>query len=185
MKIIEDRQGSVKNKFLFSRFFGELYYFFALHLYAIFTILGCALSIAILLFFAELIFPKAVHIFNYSMTDKVFTELVSDNKYHAAVAFMNTKKDLIEELKKRNQSKWCEIQQELADCYVLTGDYPKALEQYRIVRDWFYDKITTEDLENWSPSQLKQFKDFINICFLKEEFRIYLKMGDIANVRKY
>ena len=92
MKIIEDSQGSVKKKFLFSRLFAELYYFFALHLYAIVTILGCAISIAILLFFAELIFPKAVHIFNYSMTDKVFTELVNDHKYHAAIAFMETKR---------------------------------------------------------------------------------------------
>ena len=96
MKIIEDNQGSVKKKLLFSRFFGELYYFFALHIYAILSILGAALSIAILLFFAELIFPKAVHIFNYSMTDKVFTELVEDHKYHAAIAFMDTKKVLIE-----------------------------------------------------------------------------------------
>ncbi len=180
MKIIEDRQGSVKKKFLFSRFFGELYYFFALHLYAIFTILGCALSIAILLFFAELIFPKAVHIFNYSMTDKVFTELVNDHKYHAAVAFMETKKDLIEESKDPYA-----FRQELADCYIHIGDYPKALEQYRLLRKWFDDRIKTEAPENWSTSQLKQFKDFINICFIKEEFRIYLKMGDIANVRKY
>ena len=183
MKIIEDSQGSVKKKLLFSRFFGDLYYFFALHIYAVLSILGVALSIAILLFFVELIFPKAIHIFNYSMTDKVFTELVDDHKYHAALAFMNSKKDLIEELKEKNQSKWCEIQQELADCYVLTGDYPKALEQYRIVRKWFYDRIAEEAPKEWSSVQIEQFKNLINICFLQEEFRIYLKMGDIASVR--
>lgn len=179
MKIIEDSQGSVKKKLLFSSLFAELYYFFALHLYALFTILGCAISIAILLFFAELIFPKAVHIFNYSMTDKVFTELVNDHKYHAAIAFMDTKKDLINNSKEPQT-----FRQELADCYVHTGDYPKALEQYRLVREWFDKKIVEDAPEDWSPKQIQQFKNFINICYLQEEFRIYLKMGDIANVRK-
>lgn len=180
MKIIEDSQGSVKKKFLFSKLFAELYYFFALHLYVIFTILGCAISIAILLFFAELIFPKAVHIFNYSMTDKVFTELVNDHKYHAAVAFMDTKKDIIE-----NSKEPYTFRQELADCYVHTGDYPKALEQYRLVREWFGQMIVKDIPKDWTPAQIKQFKDFINICLLREEYNIYLKMGDIANVRKY
>ena len=180
MKIIEDNQGSVKKKLLFSRFFGELYYFFALHIYAILSILGVALIIAILLFFAELIFPKAVHIFNYSMTDKVFTELVEDHKYHAAIAFMDTKKDLIE-----NSKEPYAFRQKLADCYIHTGDYPKALEQYRLLRKWFEEKVVSDAPKDWTPVQIKQFKDFINICFLKEEYRIYLKMGDIANVRKY
>lgn len=179
MKIIEDNQGSVRKKLLFSRFFGELYYFFALHLYAIFTILGCAIGIAILLFIAELIFPKAVHIFNNSMTDKVFTELVEEHKYHAAIAFMDTKKDLIEDSKEPYA-----FRQELADCYVHTGDYPKALEQYRLIRKWFDKQIVNEAPKDWTPVQIQQFKNFINICYLKEEFRIYLKMGDIASVRK-
>lgn len=179
MKIIEDNQGSVRKKLLFSRFFGELYYFFALHIYAILSILGAALSIAILLFFAELIFPKAVHIFNYSMTDKVFTELVSDHKYHAAIAFMDTKKDLIE-----NSKEPYTFRQELADCYVHIGDYPKALEQYRLVRQWFDKKIVEDAPKDWTAKQIHQFKDFINICYLQEEFRIYLKMGDIASVRE-
>lgn len=180
MKIIEDSQGSVKKKFLFSRLFAELYYFFALHLYALFTILGFAISIVILLFFAELIFPNAVHIFNYSMTDKVFTELVNDHKYHAAIAFMDTKKDLID-----NSKDPYTFRQELADCYVHTGDYPKALEQYRLVREWFDQKIVKEVPKDWTSAQIKQFKDLINICLLREEYNIYLKMGDIANVRKY
>lgn len=180
MKIIEDSQGSVKKKFLFSRLFAELYYFFALHLYALFTILGCAISIAILLFLAELIFPNAVHIFNYSMTDKIFTELVNDHKYHAAIALMDTKKDLIDTSKDPYK-----FRQELADCYVHTGDYPKALEQYRLVREWFDQKIVKEVPKDWTSAQIKRFKDFINICLLREEYNIYLKMGDIANVRKY
>ena len=60
MKIIEDDKGSTKKRFLFSRLFAEIYYFFAIYLYAILIILGAALSIAVFLFFAELIFPQAV-----------------------------------------------------------------------------------------------------------------------------
>lgn len=180
MKIIEDNQGTVKMRLLFSKFFGELYYFFAFHIYAILSILGVALSIAILLFIAELIFPNAVHIFNYSMTDKVFTELVNDHKYHAAIAIMDTKKDLIETSKEPYK-----FRQELADCYIHTGDYPKALEQYRRIRGWFDQMIVKESSKDWTPAQITQFKDFINLCFLREEYNIYLKMGDIASVRKY
>lgn len=185
MKIVEDNQGSVIKRFLFSRFFGELYYFFALHIYAILSIFGAALSIAILLFFAELFFPDALHIFNYSMTDKVFSELVKDHKNHAAIAFMDTKKGLIEQIKEENPSRWSEIQQELADCYVSTGDYPKALEQYGLVREWFDKMIVKEAPKDLAPEETQRFKNIINICFLQKEFHIYLKMGDIANVRRH
>lgn len=50
MKIIEDDKGSTKKRFLFSRLFAEIYYFFAIYLYAILIILGAALSIAVFLF---------------------------------------------------------------------------------------------------------------------------------------
>ena len=185
MKIVEDNKKSVKKKFLFSRLFAKLYYFFAMHLYALFTVLGCAISIAILLFFAELIFPNAVHFFNFSISDKVFTELVNDHKYHEAIAFMDSKKDLIAEIKEKKAYRWIQIQQELADCYVSTGDYPKALEQYRLVRESFDQMLAREVPKDWTPAKIKQYKDFINICLLREEYNIYLKMGDIANVRKY
>lgn len=171
---------SIGKRFLFSKFFANLYYFFALHIYLLLSILGVALSIAVLLFFAELLFPKYVHLFNYSMTDKVFTELVNDHKYHAAIAFMKTKEDVIE-----NSKEPFKYRQELADCYIHTGDYPKALEQYRLLRQNI-DRLFKEDPpEDLSGKQLKNFKDMIDACFLKEEFRIYLKMGDLSNIRKY
>lgn len=157
-----------------------MYYFFAMHIYVILVILGLSLSVALILFIAELLFPKAVHIFNYSMTDKLFTELVKDHKYHAAIDLMEAKKDLIEDSKDPYK-----FRQELADCYVRTGDYPKALEQYRILRGWCTKMYKREMPEEWTPEQKRLFKDYINICFLREEFRIYLKIGDIANVRKY
>lgn len=171
---------SLKKRFLFSGFFANLYYFFALHIYLLLSILGAALSIAVILFFAEMLFPKYVHLFNYSMSDKVFSELVADHKYHEAIAFMEMKNDMIEESKE-----FYRLRQELADCYVHTGDYPKALEQYSLLRqkiDREFKENTPEDL---TDKQLKSFKDMIDACFLKKEFRIYLKMGDLPNIRKY
>lgn len=171
---------SIGKRFLFSKFFANLYYFFALHIYLLLSIMGVALSIAVILFFAELLFPKYVHLFNYSMTDKVFTELVSDHKYHAAIAFMETKEDLID-----NSKEPFRYRQELADCYIHTGDYPKALEQYRLLRQNIGRLFKEDPPENLNEQQLKNFKDMIDACFLKEEFRIYLKMGDLSNIRKY
>ena len=171
---------SIGKRFLFSKFFANLYYFFALHIYLLLSIMGVALSIAVILFFAELLFPKYVHLFNYSMTDKVFTELVEDHKYHAAIAFMETKEELIE-----NSKEPFKYRQELADCYIHTGDYPKALEQYRLLRQNIERLFKENPPEDLSEKQLKNFKDMVDACFLKEEFRIYLKMGDLSNIRKY
>ncbi len=178
MKIIENSQGSVKKKFLFSRIFAEMYYFCALHIYLLLSIIGFAVGVGVLLFIAELIFPSAVHIFNYSMTDKIFHELVADHKYHAAIDFMDVKKGVIDEAEDPYQ-----FRMELADCYYSTGDYPKALEQYRLIRKWFNDKLKKEAASDLSKSQLKQITDITNFFLQKEEFRIYLKMGDVANVR--
>lgn len=171
---------SLKKRFLFSRFFANLYYFFALHIYLLLSILGAALSIAVILSFAEMLFPKYVHLFNYSMSDKVFSELVADHKYHEAIAFMETKKDMLEESKE-----FYRLRQESADCYVHTGDYPKALEQYSLLRQKMDSKFKENPPESLTEKQLKNFKDMIDACFLKEEFRIYLKMGDLSNIRKY
>lgn len=171
---------SLKKHFLFSGFFANLYYFFVLHIYLLLSILGVAISIAVILFFAEMLFPKYVHLFNYSMSDKVFSELVTDHKYHEAIAFMETKKDMI-----KNSDESYRYRQELADCYIHTGDYPKALEQYRLLRQETDNKFKEKSPEGLSDKQVKNLKDLMDACFLKEEFRIYLKMGDLPNIRKY
>lgn len=171
---------SIGKRLLFSEFFANLYYFFALHIYLLLSILGLAFSIAVILFFAEMLFPKYVHLFNYSMSDKVFSELVADHKYHEAIAFMETKKKMIEESHESYR-----YRQELADCHIHTGDYPKALEQYRLLRQEMDKKFKENPPKDLTEKQLKNFKNMIDACFLKEEFRIYLKMGDLPNIRKY
>ncbi|MBS7346864.1 MAG: tetratricopeptide repeat protein, partial [Muribaculaceae bacterium] len=125
------------------------------------------------------LFPDKLHIFNISMSERVFRELVEDNRYHAAINLMEIKVGLIEE-----SDEPYAIRMELADCYIHTGDYPKALEQYRLIRDWFDAKIKQAPPEEASESDLAALRDFVDICLLKEEYRIYLKMGDKGNISK-
>jgi len=173
---------SYGKRFLFSKLFANIYYFCSLHIYLLLTVLGAALSIGVLLFVAEIVFPNAVHIFNYSMTDKVFAELVAEKRYHAAVAFMETKEGLI-----AGSDESYRYRQELADCYVQTGDYPKALEQYRILRKEIESQVKTQQhgKHPLTQEEVAFIKDMTEACFLKDEFKIYVKMGDIPNVRKY
>jgi hypothetical protein len=179
MKTGSNNKDLLGKKFLFSKLFANLYYFFALHLYTVLLIIGFSISVAILLFVAEFIFPKQVHFFGYAITDKMFTELVSSNKYHAAVSLIETNKDV---LSQSNES--YRLRTELADCYVHIGDYPKALEQYNLLRQEIQDKAKT-DTSNIDKNELETIMTMIDISISKEEFRIYLKMGDKYNINAY
>ena len=178
MKKGQDDKISAWSRFKFSKFFANLYYFFLLHLHIILGILGFAASIAIILFFAELIFPKYVHLFNYSLTEKTFDELVKEKRYHAAISFMEFKKDVVDE-----SDNFYEFRYEMADCYIKTGDYPKALEQYRLLRQQISQKLK-EDSKKLSREELDLLNQFIDMGISKEEFRIYMLMGDKSNISK-
>lgn len=171
---------SLGKKFLFSGFFENLYYFFAMHIYVILSILGVALSMAVLLFIAELLFPKVVHVFNYSLTDKVFYELVEEYRYQAAISFMEMKPEVLE---KSNDSG--EYLMKLADCYIGIGDYPKALSQYQILRNIMAKEMGKENIpEDMSKEVFQAVFAMIDASLAKEEFRVYLKMGDKPNIIK-
>ena len=175
----DNNKQSLWKRFLFSNFFAELYYFLVFHIYMIMWIIGAVISIGILLFGAEILFPDAVHIFNYSMSDKVFSELVEDKHYHAAVAFIDIKKDY-----QPDDENIVEFYYNLADCYVNTGDYPKALEQYGKLHSYLDTTFKEECPEDVPESFVNNMTNYYNQNLSKEEFRIYLKMGDIANVKK-
>ena len=179
MKIVDDSKKSEGKGEFFGRWIGEVYYFLKFHIYMVMSIVGLSLFIALLVFLAEWLFPDKLHIFNISMSERVFRELVEDNRYHAAINLMEIKVGLIEE-----SDEPYAIRMELADCYIHTGDYPKALEQYRLIRDWFDAKIKQAPPEEASESDLAALRDFVDICLLKEEYRIYLKMGDKGNISK-
>lgn len=142
-------------------------------------VIGAVISIGLLLFGTEILFPDAVHVFNYSMSDKVFLGLVEDKHYHAAVAFVDIKKDYQPE-----DEDLTEFYYNLADCYVNTGDYTKALEQYRKLRTYFNRTLKEYAPEDVPESFVKNMTNYFNQNISKEEFRIYLKMGDLTNVKK-
>ena len=165
MKKGQDDKISAWSRFKFSKFFANLYYFFLLHLHIILGILGFAASIAIILFFAELIFPKYVHLFNYSLTEKTFDELVKEKRYHAAISFMEFKKDVVDE-----SDNFYEFRYEMADCYIKTGDYPKALEQYRLLRQHISQKLK-EDSPKLSREELDLINQFIDMGIRGNQLR--------------
>ena len=180
MKTERNDKTSLGKKFIFSNLVANMYYFFALHLYLIISIIGVAIGLTILLFVAELLFPRYVHIFNYKMTDTILTELYDNHKYHAAIAFYETKKDIID----NSKEPW-KYTFELADCYINTGDYPKALDQYQKLRTHINELIAKEKPETLSVKDMNFLQELMEISILKEEFRIYLKMGAIPEINRF
>lgn len=179
MKIHPNSQSSIIKNFLYSNSFANIYYASLLIGRVFLMIIGVGLSISILLFVVELISPETVHFFNYSLSKKTFQELCESYHYHAAINLFEAKKELFDEA-----SDTYILEQQLADCYVNTGDYPKALEQYRSLRQKT-KSIINNNPDNLDSAQLQMCYDLFDICYLKEEFRIYLKMGDKANILKY
>lgn len=179
MKTNGDSQGSIKKRFLFSNFFANLYYFFVMHIYVVLSILGFCVGVAILLFIAELIMPKYVHLFNYSLTETTFSQLVKSHHYHAAISFLEFKDDVVME-----GDEFYKFRMELADCYSHTGDYPKALEQYQELRRQIKDKIKEEGHEGMSDGEFDMIMEMTDASLAKEEFRIYMKMGDKPAILK-
>ena len=178
MKKRQDDKIAAWNRFKFSKLFENLYYFFLFHIHVILGILGFAAGIAIMLFVAELIFPEYVHFFNYSLTEKTFDELVKEKRYHAAISFMEFKKNVVDA-----SDNLSELRYEIADCYIKTGDYPKALEQYRLLRQHINRKLK-EDSKRLSKEEFDLISQFIDMVITKEEFRIYMLIGDKSNISK-
>ena len=114
------------------------------------------------------------------MTDNIFNELYEDKKYDAVIAFSEIKSDII------NSSDPGKYRFELADSYIHTGDYPKALEQYQLLRKQMMKEIEDEKgKNNLSEQDINFLTQVSEISILKEEFRIHLLMGDIPEINRY
>lgn len=175
MKSNSYNKTSKGKKFLFSNIFANIYYFFIIHLYIVLNVLASSFGIAILLLFAEFLFPKYIHFFGYSITDKMFSELVAENKYHAAVSLIEVNSDIFD------VNNAFRLRTELASCYVHIGDYPKALEQYRILRN-IIQEATSDNNAKIDKTREKCMLNMAEAFISKEEFNIYLKMGDKYNI---
>ena len=75
-------------------FFLNIYYFFSAYLYLAFWLVMSVVGIVATLFVLELVFPRYVHIFDYSLSKRTFTELIGAGRYNAAINFYDQKKDL-------------------------------------------------------------------------------------------
>lgn len=146
------------------------------YLYMTLCIVIFVLIVSAGLFLAEWLFPKAVHIFNYSLSSRTFVELKAAHKYKAAVDFYEQKKEVL-----TSYSNKYENMIEVFDCYKRIGEYEKA---ESILRDIYNLKYRTEkelkELEK-EPWQ----KDYFRFSIAKEFFNLYEEMGDLDGQKYY
>lgn len=137
---------------------------------AFFVVIVCAG-----LFLAERLFPRSVHVFNYSLSTRTFVELKSAHKYKAAADFYEQKKEIFT----THGDKYINMI-EVFDCYRRIGEYEKAEQILRDIQDYKYlsEKEKREfDKEPW-------LKDFFCFNVAKEFFNLYEEMGDIDGQRQ-
>lgn len=146
------------------------------YLYMTLCIVVFVLVVCIDLFFAEWLFPKTVHVFNYSLSARTFVELKAAHKYKAAADFYEQKKEIL-----TSYSNKYENMMEVFGCYKRIGEYEKA---EAILRDIYNLKYRTEkelkELEK-EPWQ----KDFFRLSIAKEFFNLYEEMGDRDGQKRY
>ena len=157
--------------------FLNIYYFFSAYLYLALIAAGAVLSIVVFLFLLELVFPKYVHIFDYSLSKRTFTELIGAGKYNAAINFYEQKEALFD-----NSMDNAEHLSVLADCYIATGDYGEAekirLDLYNFT---FMTDKQREELEDAKQSEI----DIIKFGLAKELCKLYTQMGDVVGYEEY
>ena len=146
------------------------------YLYMTLCIVVFVLVVCAGLFLAEWLFPKTVHVFNYSLSARTFVELKAAHKYKAAADFYEQKKDVL-----TSYSNKYENMMEVFDCYKRIGEYEKA---EAILRDIYNLKYRTDrelkELEK-EPWQ----KDFFRFSIAKEFFNLYEEMGDRDGQKRY
>ena len=157
--------------------FLNIYYFFSGYLYLALLLAGAVLSIVAFLFVLELVFPKYVHVFDYSLSKRTFTELIGAGKYNAAINFYEQKEELFD-----SSMDNAEHLSVLADCYMATGDYGEAekirLDLYNFT---FMTDKQREDLEDVKQSEI----DIIKFGLAKELCKLYTLMGDVVGYEEY
>ena len=146
------------------------------YLYMTLCVVVFVLVVCAGLFLAERIFPKTVHVFNYSLSARTFVELKAAHRYKAAADFYEQKKEVL-----TSYSNKYENMMEVFDCYKRIGEYEKA---EAILRDIYNLKYRTD-------KELKEFekepwqKDFFRFSIAKEFFNLYEEMGDRDGQKRY
>lgn len=128
------------------------------------------------LFLAERLFPKTVHVFNYSLSARTFVELKAAHEYKGAADFYEQKKEIFTTY----GDKYINMI-EVFDCYKRIGEYEKAEAILREIYNLKY--LTEKELKelNKEPWQ----KDFFRFGIAKEFFNLYEEMGDKDRQKRY
>ena len=146
------------------------------YLYMTFYLVVFVLVVCAGLFLAEWLFPKYVHIFNYSLSSRIFVELKDAHKYRAAVDFYEQKKEIFT----THGDKYINMT-EVFDCYKRIGEYAKA---EAVLRDMYNLKyLTDKELKDFEKEPWQ--KDFFRFGIAKEFFNLYEEMGDREGQKTY
>lgn len=150
----------------------------AMGCYLYFTLLVVVVTISIcgFLLLAEWLFPKYVHIFNYSLSSRTFVELKAAHRYKAAADFYEQKHEIFT----TRGDKYINMT-EVFDCYKRVGEYGKAEDILRNLYDFRYlseKELADLEKESW-------YADNIRFGIAREFFNLYEEMGDVEGQRKY
>lgn len=162
---MKEPKNNILRKFLFSGLFENIYYFLVMHVWLIVGIIGVGISMMAILLALEFFFPKKVHLLNYALTDKTFTELYENHQYHAAIFVAEEDTSYTS-----NRLKNLVNRDMLRDCYTHIGEYSKA------------ERICLDMLEI-DETKFKGDTAMIALTMSKaiatrDLFRLYEKMGD-------
>lgn len=146
------------------------------YLYFTLLVVGFVLMVGTGLFVAERVFPKYVHIFNYSLSTRTFVELKAAHKYKAAVDFYEQKKDVFS-----SQGSRFINMMEVFDCYKRVGEYEKA---EAILKDLWDFKFISEK-EQKDIKKKPWMKDFFHFNIAREFVNLYEEIDDVERQKKY
>ena len=158
------------------RFLENLHGAMGCYLYFTGLIIALVIAVGLGLFVAERVFPKYVHIFNYSLSSRTFVELKAAHRYKAAADFYEQKKEVFT----LHGNKYINMI-EVFDCYKRIGEYEKAEAILTDVLNLHYlTEKEKKDLEKepW-------MKDFFRFNIAKEFFNLYEEIGDVERQKQY
>ena len=158
------------------RFLENLHGAMGCYLYFTLLVVSFVITVGAGLFVAERIFPKYVHIFNYSLSSRTFVELKAAHKYKAAADFYEQKKEVFTS----HGDKYVNMI-EVFDCYKRIGEYEKA---EAILTDVLNLKYLTEKEEKDIEKE-PWMKDFFRFNIAKEFVNLYEEIGDVERQKQY
>lgn len=155
----------------------NLYHFLSAYRFIALVTIGVVVLVVITLFVLELLLPQYVHLFDYSLSKRTFTELIGSANYNAAINFYEHKKDLFNESLDNSEHLLL-----LSDCYENIGDYGKA---EQILLELYNFNHLTERQQDEAKRLNAGEIDIIKFGIAKELCGVYAKMGDNVGYEEY